>query len=59
LRFITARVAASATGMVSAGMAVAQNRLRNTAMTSTTRAMAIRIVCCTSAMEARISVVRS
>ncbi|MGY4500424.1 hypothetical protein ACVWYH_004355 [Bradyrhizobium sp. GM24.11] len=41
------------------GITVAQNRLRNSAMTSTTSAEAITSVSLTSFTAARISVVRS
>ena len=56
---ITPKVAATETGIVTAGMTVAQNRRRNSAMTMTTKATAIAIVNLTSEIAARISCVRS
>src|SRR5262249_5589207 len=58
-RYSTTTVPPTTTGMVRPGTTVGQNRLSNSATTSTTRTTAIATVRCTSATDARMSVVRS
>ena len=59
MAFIAAMVAASATGIVIAGIRVKLTRFRKSATTATTSTIARPIVACTSAIEARINRVRS